>query len=519
MKNIRNFIITSLLWTYCCFSVQAQNNTGIDFLTDGNGYVKYEMRTDNIEDVYTFTLFGDGTFSTQKNPGHIFEPSTTGYTTETYFARAYDPNLPPKETIDVPPFTATGTPNPTSFTNPTIQMTNDIHLMTSWATAYGYENYYIIAFTNTTSQTPIDGCIEFYYNDAEIDINFPNIEVYNNWVTPNTISSGTPTLNNNIHNYKISWQFTGLQYNEMRYVYIPAVTKTAIGEELDLRVKYNIHCKDRGKNTDLNYEFLTRRYPHDPNFKIVNKSCIKEGISDKQELIYTIGFFNDGEYFAQDVYVKDQLASAFDKDNIRLIDYEVQPTWLEDNGILYFNFLNINLPGTNQTIPYMYTYDDASTYFSFKICTKSNLVDCIKNQASIVFDTQPVFYTNVSKICIMGDCPDYDVCSIDPNQRNQAEAATQFEKTETQQEFQFTAFPNPATDALNLNINFSTQESSDFTIKLLDFSGRVIKEFDLQKNDSSIFTKTIDIKNLSSGLYFITLKTYKGIYTKKVIKN
>lgn len=514
MKIIKLLTITALLWIYFPSSVHAQNNTGIDFLTDGNGFVKYETRADEIEKTYTFTLFGDGTFSTLKNPGHIFTPNNTGYTTETYFALAYDPNLPPKQIIQVPPFSANGTPNPTSFVNPTIQMTNDIHLMTSWATAYDYENYYIIAFTNTTSQSPIEGCIEFYYSDEEIDVNFSDIKEYNNWVTNKT------PMHINGPNHKISWQFTGLQFNEIRYVYIPAVTKTAIGEKLNLRVKYIIDCKERGKTTELDYQFLTRRYPHDPNFKIVNKECIQPGISEKQELIYTIGFFNDGEYFAQDVYVKDQFINTLDENSIRLIDYEVEPSWYEDNGVAHFNFFGINLPGTNQTIPHMYTYDDASTYFSFKVCTSTNLTDCIKNTASIVFDTQPIFYTNTSKICAYGDCSDYDICSIDNSQRNQTETATQFIKPEdTTEKIEFTAFPNPATNVLNININFNTQENSDFTIELIDFSGRILKEFNQQKQNSSIFTKTIDLKNLSNGLYFITLKTHKGIYTKKVIKN
>jgi hypothetical protein len=148
------------------------------------------------------------------------------------------------------------------------------------------------------------------------------------------------------------------------------------------------------------------------------------------------------------------------------------------------------------------------------------LTDCIKNTASIIFDSQQVFYTNISEICAYGDCSGYEICSINNSQRNQAEAETQFIKSEeTTEQLEFTVFPNPATNLLNINVNFNAKENSDFTLKLHDFSGRVLKEFELQKHDSSIFIKTIDLKNLSSGLYFITLKTHKGQYTKKVIKN
>ncbi|MBC8757462.1 T9SS type A sorting domain-containing protein [Kordia sp. YSTF-M3] len=507
MKALKLFTITSLLCICVTLSSHAQYNPTLQFSTDNAGTINYEI--DNAGDkTHVFTLFGDGMFSTHRQPVHVFKPNANGYVTESYFARVYDPNLPPKKTIHIPPFSNVGTPNTTA--NPTVQMTGNIHLMTSWATAYDYENFYIIAFRNTTSQRPVDGCIEFHYNEHDIDVNFLEIKEYNNWVTNRTLLPSNGTFTN-----KIVWNFTDLAHNETRYVYVPATTKKAIGEEINLEVKYSIDCRELSNGSD--YTFLTRRYPHDPNFKIVDKQCLTNEISEQQKLTYTIGFFNDGEYFAQNVFVKDILPSELVVSTVQLVDYEVQPTLSFQNNTMFINFLNINLPGTEQTIPQMYSYDDAFTYFSFEVCTKTNLSNCISNTASIIFDSQPVFFTNRSKICVEADCSGFEICSNSTSRRSPDEP--QFKGVKKTEELVFNVYPNPISNQMNIDINFQRENASNFTVKLMDYSGKIIKEFTVNQQNSSIYKRTFNFQRLSTGLYFITLETAEGRCTKKIIKN
>ncbi|WP_430408901.1 T9SS type A sorting domain-containing protein [Kordia sp.] len=513
MKFIQILIITTLLWMCSIFSAHAQYNPTLNATIGNNGLVEYEIAKAGTN-TFIFTLFGDGTFSTLTKPTHIFDKDTV-YKTEVYFARSYDPNIPPRKTIQVTPNITPGIPNPQA--NPTVNMTGEIDLMTSWATAVGHETFYIIAFRNTTSQNAVNGIIEFSYHSDDLQVNTNNIKIYNNWATPITPTNlNTPQISlASSYNEKLTWSFTNLAYDEIRYIYVPATTLRMTGDKLNLEVKYAAN----GQETIRQQEFLTRRYPHDPNFKIVNKEYIKPGLNQQQELIYTVGYFNDGENYARNVYVKDVLPSSLDHDKITLLDYEVQPTWYTNRGIIYFDFLNINLPGTNQTIPNMYSYDQASTYFSFKICTKTNLTDCILNTASIVFDSQPIFYTNTSKICTKIDYFDYTICGGNSALRNQGQAFSQLTNPMLSDELTFDVYPNPASNKINFNIQFNSEKASNFSITLYDYSGKIIKELVINQHDSAIFKNSFDVHDIASGFYFMTLKTQQNQYTKKIIKH
>lgn len=519
MKALNLHLALLILSYFSIFCVCAQT-PNIQINSNTNGLVNYKIEKDG-QQTHLFTLFGDGTFSSLQEPKHKFEPNAEGYTTEVYFAKAYDPNLPPKRTIHTGP-----THSGSSYVNPTVNMTGDIDILTSWATAKDYENFYIIAFRNTTNRKLVSGTIEFHYNNNDIEVNYANIKVYNSWVTNRTTTEMSEPLNQ-----KIKWNFTNLQKNEIRYIYVPATTLKPIGEIITIEAKYKINSSttnsiDRfggfGSSNSLGSattgNFLSRGYPHDPNFMTVNKECLKLYEEQQQELIYTIGFYNDGEYFAKDVYVAAALSRHLDKNNISLVAYETKPTWSVYDGTIQFEFADIQLPGTNQTSPKEYSYEDASTYVSFKICSQSDLLklDCISNIASIIFDQQPVFYTNTSTIC-PSDCTDFDVCGEQDAETNQLKS--QFIESEKSDELSFNAYPNPASSHVEIDINFNSQATTNFTVRLLDYSGKIIEQLSVNDNYSNIFIKKIDLKHISSGLYFMILETEHERHNKKIIKN
>lgn len=512
MKSIQSLYITFFLWMCFTHSTHAQltqTNITVQANIHNAGLVSYSVGR-VPQNTHVFTLFGDGTFSTLKQPTHVFSTDTI-YDTEMYFAKAYDPNIPPRKKLKVKPRIINGVSS--TISNPMINMVGDIDLMTSWATAAGFETFYIIAFRNTTSSVPLSGTVEFMYHTSDLQVNTSDIKIHSGWAVP----SQNPTpLASSYYDQKISWDYTGLEPDEVRYIYIPATTLRMVGDQLNLEVKIT---SSNGRETTNQEKFLTRRYPHDPNFKIANKECIKYGIGEQQELIYTVGYFNDGENYAENVFVEDPLSEMLVANSVSLVDYEYAPTtWYERNGTLYFNFKNINLPGTNQSIPRVYSYDQASTYFSFKICTKANLTDCILNQASIVFDSQPIFYTNVSKLCMYGDCTGYDICQ-NYVLRNQVQSPILQEKPVAPDELIFNVYPNPISNIINFDILFKDEKTTDFTITLQDYSGKILKEFAVNQHDSTIFKNSFSVKNMSSGLYFLTLKTPQGQHTKKIIKH
>jgi hypothetical protein len=71
----------------------------------------------------------------------------------------------------------------------------------------------------------------------------------------------------------------------------------------------------------------------------------------------------------------------------------------------------------------------------------------------------------------------------------------------------FLVFPNPTTD----NLTLETTEKA--TIEILNIEGQLIKTINIADKQTSI-----DVSNLSSGVYIIKAKTERGVAVKKFIK-
>ena len=82
------------------------------------------------------------------------------------------------------------------------------------------------------------------------------------------------------------------------------------------------------------------------------------------------------------------------------------------------------------------------------------------------------------------------------------------------------AFPNPVFSGEILNIAFSLSDQNDFSVKIYNIKGQLIKEIDHGNNQSGMvywFLKDENNKRVSSGLYFIKVKSGNIILTKKVV--
>jgi len=72
----------------------------------------------------------------------------------------------------------------------------------------------------------------------------------------------------------------------------------------------------------------------------------------------------------------------------------------------------------------------------------------------------------------------------------------------------FSLYPNPANSNLQLNVSSNLLAQ---TITIIDTKGQMVKEI--------AFSSTIDISDLSNGIYFVQVKSEKGLSTQKFIKN
>lgn len=75
----------------------------------------------------------------------------------------------------------------------------------------------------------------------------------------------------------------------------------------------------------------------------------------------------------------------------------------------------------------------------------------------------------------------------------------------------FSIYPNPATDVVNINAGNLVINS----IQITDLNGRVVNT--IKVNASS--TAQVSVADLMSGIYFLTVNTDQGVGTSKIVKN
>ena len=78
-------------------------------------------------------------------------------------------------------------------------------------------------------------------------------------------------------------------------------------------------------------------------------------------------------------------------------------------------------------------------------------------------------------------------------------------------ESSFSIYPNPVKSTLNIQ-NELFNES--FNVTISDLNGRTIKNINSSNNDL-----TIDMNDIQNGIYLVSVKTEKGSFVKKIVKN
>jgi hypothetical protein len=94
------------------------------------------------------------------------------------------------------------------------------------------------------------------------------------------------------------------------------------------------------------------------------------------------------------------------------------------------------------------------------------------------------------------------------------EISTNYNSIEIQ--LQFNVSPNPCLK--NIKLQITCQNKEIVHCALNDISGVEINTFINNTEIPNFYEKTFDISDLKPGVYFITMRTNKGIGTKKLIK-
>lgn len=208
------------------------------------------------------------------------------------------------------------------------------------------------------------------------------------------------------------------------------------------------------------------------------------------ELEYTINFQNMGTASAQNIIVLDTLDAELDVTSLKIISASHQQTtaFLPGN-VLKFNFSNIMLPDTAQNEPLSHGY------VKYSISLNPNLSPGtqITNTAYIYFDYNAPIVTNTTL--------------------NTIEFPTGIAKLSN---FHLGVSPNPTNNAIN--ICFEDKQSHSINIKVMNINGQVVYQEKLG-NTSGKYSKTIDLSDVSKGVYLLQVVTDKETIQQKVIKN
>ena len=305
--------------------------------------------------------------------------------------------------------------------------------------------------------------------------------------------SATPTEDAQSANL-LTWNFTDLEPFESRNIDFTITINSPmdtppINSDDVLEFIATLHTSETDETPDDNTFELNQTVvnSYDPN----DKTCL-EGDFITPEMVgeyvhYMIRFENTGSAEAVNIIVKDDIdVSKYDL--FSLVPLHASHNYvarIKDNTTdhyVEFIFENITLP-----------FDDANNdgYVVFKIKTLDTLVlnDTFENNAEIYFDFNFPIITNIAQttIATLSD-EDFELANNT-----------------------ISLYPNPTTHSLNLE---STEAIHHFTI--YDISGRLINEIAVIGLKTEL---TISTEALSTGTYFVKIKTETSEIVKKIIKD
>lgn len=223
----------------------------------------------------------------------------------------------------------------------------------------------------------------------------------------------------------------------------------------------------------------------DPNDKLVLQGSEIHIDEVNEYLHYIVRFQNTGTASAINVRIEDELHESLDWNTIQILNsshnYRVEIT---DGNQMEFIFNNINLPYEDED------EEGSNGFIAYKIKPIAGLEvgDIITgNKAYIYFDYNLPIITNTTSTEVVEDTSSVSVPSLNNL---------------------ISVYPNPTNGILHLS---SKENIIIEEVKIYNLQGRELF-------GSTTNQQTINIENLSAGIYLMNIKTNQGSISKRVIK-
>ncbi len=334
----------------------------------------------------------------------------------------------------------------------------------------GFDTDYMVRINNKGNQTA-SGTVTLDYEDGFM-----------------TLLSSTPTAAQPATN-QLSWSFSNLQPFQMEeYEFTMTLnTPTQATNPLNSNDILTFTGVVNGQGTDAMPADNTMIFDQtvvnsfDPNDKTCLQGETIDPVDVGEYVHYMIRFENTGTASAINVVIKDEIdLTKFDITTLVPLggshDYY---TRIREGNIVEFIHEDINLD-----------FNDATNdgHVLFKIKTLNTLVagDTFDNDAGIYFDFNFPIITNNEVVTVMS-------------------TASIGESTDST----ISVYPNPTNGILNINSDHSIQ-----TIDILDLNGRMISKYDFTSSNT---LQQIDLSQLGTGVYFVTVMSDLGKSTQELI--
>jgi len=298
-----------------------------------------------------------------------------------------------------------------------------------------------------------------------------------------TTNGGNPT---SVSGNTITWENITVPSGEIRrYTYTAKLNRlTSLGSELNNTAFLLNNSPDNNLLNDTVHYTPVVTGSYDPNDKNAVYFGPSNGnyIHDSTNFEYKIRFQNTGTDTAFTVVVKDKITSKLDLTTFQMVDasHDYSVSIVEDTLVWTFNNIllvdsNTNEPGSHGFIRFHIDQADGNVNF-----------DEIKNKAFIFFDYNDPIITNEFTSIVHDDLT---VNAIEINHN-------------------IKVYPNPTSGMLNIEgINSGTLSISN-----------VIGERVLFQDASGDDFGNINLENLPTGLYMLTISSENKISTIKVVK-
>jgi uncharacterized repeat protein (TIGR01451 family) len=231
-------------------------------------------------------------------------------------------------------------------------------------------------------------------------------------------------------------------------------------------------------NLNNNSQTLTEAVvaSYDPNDKMEahGGQILISDFDNTDYLQYTIRFQNTGTANAINVRIVDILSELLDEQSIRMVSATHNYTMQRINNQLVWSFNNIQLKPQSQSEE----LSKGQLVFLIKPRAGYAVGTTIKNQASIFFDTNPPIVTEEAKTTFVNALANHQF--TDEN---------------------WSIYPNPANSLIQIELSKTTDLIKE--IELTDLLGKTV----LRKTNLKDHQQTLDISNLSQGVYLVSITT------------